>query len=455
MRRKQEAVLCFDSSDDGLPKVVRDYRDRYRAISQVLDDNPKILAAVHGDLLKLSDGKSQGREADYTSENIFRALVVQHLEGLPFRDAVIRIGSDPFLQDFLRMRKKPVMDFTFLDRCFLVIEPKTWKKVNELLGQYGVAEDIVHTNVIRTDTTVVESNIHYPTDVSLLWDTWRVASRLLGRAMEIVPGCCPHRFHNRKIKRLYLYVTRYMPSKSDARQRKVKQSFRTLIERTAWIVSVVEEFCVIQAGSQGHSALAAVALELHAYLSAMKKIVATARRAQVDGETVPASERVFSLFEQHTELIKRGRRQKPTEFGHKILLCESAEKFITDYEVYERQEADCNLTGSVIQRHEKLFGERPEVLAADKGFCPDAAKFKELAEQVDTLAIPKRMQDFVDKVLAHWQAFRAGIEGTISGLKRAFRLIRCFFQGFRGFSSAVGLGVFCHNLIVLVEHESG
>jgi IS5 family transposase len=455
MRRKKEAVLCFESNDDGLPKVVRDYRERYRVISQVLDDNPEILSAVHRDILKLSEGDSQGREADYTSENIFRALIVQHIEGLPFRETVIRIGSDSFLQDFLRMRKKPVMDFTFLDKCFLAIESKTWKRVNELLGKYGVAEDMVHTNVIRTDTTVVESNIHHPTDASLLWDTWRVASRLLKRAMEIVPGCCPHRLHDRKIKWLYLYITRYMPSKSTSRQRKVKESFRTLIERTDWIVAVAEEFCVIQAGARGNSALAVVALELRAYLSAMKTVVSTARRAQVDGETVPARERVFSLFEQHTELIKRGRRQKPVEFGHKVLLCESAEKFITDYEVYEKQEADCELTESVIDRHEKLFGQRPEVLAADKGFCPAEAKFEELAERVDTLAIPRRMRDFIDKVLVHWQAFRAGIEGTISGLKRAFRLIRCFFRGFRSFSSAVGLGVFCHNLIVLAEHDPG
>jgi len=138
MRRKKEAVLSFESNDDGLPKVVRDYRKRYRAISQVLDDNPKILAAVHGDILKLSAGDSRGRNGDFTSENILRALVVQHIEGLPFRDAVIRIGGDGFLQDFLRMRKKMVMDFTFLNKCFLAIEPKTWKGINEHLGQYGV-----------------------------------------------------------------------------------------------------------------------------------------------------------------------------------------------------------------------------------------------------------------------------------------------------------------------------
>jgi len=451
MRRKKEAVLRFESSDDGLPKVIRDYRGRYRAISQVLDDNDAILSAVHKDLRELSEGDGNGREGDYTSENILRALIVQHLEGLPFRDAIIRIGSDPFLQDFLRMRKRAVMDFTFLDRCFLVVRPQTWRQVNELLGKYGVAEEMVSTNVIRTDTTVVESNIHYPTDASLLWDTWRVASRLLVRAREIYSASCPHRFHDRKIKRLYLYVTRYMPSKSASRQRKVKAEFRTLIERTGWIVAIAGEFCAQTAS--GNSALAAVALELKAYLPSMRTIVRTARRAQINGETVPAADRVFSLFEEHTELIKRGRREKPVEFGHKILLCQTIEKFITDYEVYEKQLADCELTELVIERHEKLFGTRPEVLAADKGFCPAEAKFKELAEQVDTLAIPRRMQDFMDKVLAHWQAFRAGIEGTISGLKRAFRLIRCFFRGFRSFSAAVGLGVFCHNLIVLAEYE--
>ena len=452
MRRKMEAVLSFESSDDALPKVIRDYRARYRAISQVLDGNPEILSAVHKDLRELSEGDAKGREGDYTSENILRALVVQHLEGLPFREAVIRIGSDPFLQDFLRMRKRAVMDYSFLDKCFLVVRPQTWRRVNELLGRYGVAEEMVSTNVIRTDTTVVESNIHYPTDASLLWDTWRVASRLLVRAREITPASVPHRFHDRKIKRLYLYVTRYMPSKSESRQRKVRTAFRTLIERSGWIVTIAGEFS-IQAASRGNAALAAIALELKAYLPAMKKVVATARRVQIEGEMVPASDRVFSLFEQHSELIKRGRREKPVEFGHKVLLCQTVEKFITDYEVYEKQLADCELTESVIQRHEKLFGTRPEVLAADKGFCPAEEKFKELAQQVDTLAIPRRMQDFMDKVLAHWQAFRAGIEGTISGLKRAFRLIRCFFRGFRSFSAAVGLGVFCHNLIVLAEYE--
>ena len=454
MRRKKEAVLCFESSDDELPKVVRDYRARFRAISQVLDDNPEILTAVHGDLLKLSEGDSQGREGDFTSENILRALIVQDMEGLPFREAVIRIGGDGFLQDFARMRKKAVMDYSFLDKCFLAIRPETWRQVNELLGRYGVEQGAINPKVIRTDTTVVESNIHYPTDSSLLWDTWRVAARLLERARKIVRKSVPHRFHSRKIKGLYLNITRYMPSKSESRQQRVKAAFRTLIERVEGIVAIAGDFCK-EYRSSNNPELSAVALQLQAYLPSMQTVAATARRANVKGETVPASERVFSLFEPHTELIKRGRRQKPVEFGHKVLLCETAEKFITDYEVYEKQQPDCDLTQPVIERHEKLFGERPVVLAADKGFCPEKSKFEELAKLVGNLAIPRRMQDFMDKLLASCQAFRAGIEGTISGLKRAFRWVRCFFRGFKGFARAVGLGVFCHNLIVLADHEAG
>jgi IS5 family transposase len=386
MRQKKEAVLSFASNDEGLPKVLRDYRARYRMISQVLDRNPEILDAVHQDIKPLSQGGRKGRKGDFTSENILRALIVQHTEGLPFREAVIRIGSDGFLQDFLRMRKKAVMDFTFLDKCFLAIQPETWRRVNEQLGRYGVAEDVVNPKVIRTDTTVVESNIHYPTDSSLLWDTWRVATRLLERARATCRESVPHRFHTRKVKKLWLDITRYITSKSKARQEKVKAWFRTLIERVDWIVALAGDFCKTY-GSSSHQELSVLASELAAYLPSMQTVAATARRANMEGETVPASERVFSLFEPHTELIKRGKRQKPVEFGHKILLCETAEKFITDYEVYEQQQPDSSLTEPVIERHKQLFGERPVVLAADKGFCPEKSKYEELAKLIKNLAM--------------------------------------------------------------------
>jgi len=279
-----------------------------------------------------------------------------------------------------------------------------------------------------------------------------VASRLLKRGRSLCPARCQHRFHDKKVKRLYLFVTRYYNSTLKKRRRKVQQAMRALIERVDWIVEIARKFCQFGRKS-GEVALQAVAAELEGFLPAMATTVEQARRWALEGETVPAAERVFSIFQPHTELIKRGRRQKPVEFGHAVLLCQTPEKFITDYEVFEARPADCSLTASVIDRHEKLFGQTPEVLAADKGFCPAAEEYAELAQRIDTLAIPRRMRDFADKVLAMWQAFRAGIEGTISGLKRAFRLSRCFYRGFQGFASAMGLGIFSHNLVVLEREQ--
>lgn len=451
MRRIREAVLAFTlNSDEHLPKTVREYRAKYKGVSRILDRHPDLLEAVHEDLKKLSRGGRRRRSGDFTSETILRALVVHAIEGLSLRETVVRIAESEFLQDFLRTRKRAVMDHSFLDKCLQAVRPVTWKRVNELLGQKAVAQQQIGTATIRTDTTVVETNIHWPTDASLLWDAWKVASRLLKRGREIEPESCPHRFHDRKSKRLYLFITRYAKSPSKKRQRKVKGAFRTLIGRVASIVEIAGRFCDFAPGWE-ELELMAVAGELKRFLRPMKRVVVQARRSQLEGQTVPAAERVFSIFEPHTELIKRGRREKPVEFGHAMLLCQTPEKFITDYEVFEKRPADCTLTGQVIERHEKLFGRRPEVLAADKGFCPDAQAYAALEQQVGTLAIPRRMRDFADKVLRTWQAFRAGIEGTISGLKRAFRLARCFYRGFKHFQGAIGLGVFAHNLIVLAN----
>jgi IS5 family transposase len=449
MRRKRERILSFIGEHRQLPKTVREYRDKYNRISQILDDHPEILDRVHRDLAKLSEGDRSGRDSDFTSETLLRALVVFMTEGLSYRETVVRIADSDFLQDFIRTRKKATMDHTFLNRAFKAVRPATWKRVNEALGYGSVESGAVDPGTIRTDTTVVETNIHWPTDSSLLWDTWRVAARIQRRGRALVAESCPHRFHDKKIKRLDVTITRYSSSTSKKRKRLVKRAFRTLIRRVRWIVGVAEGFCQF-AKSSASLTLMGLGAELESFLPAMKQVVEQASRREA-GETVPAAERVFSIFEPHTELIKRGRRHKPVEFGHAILLCQTPEKFITDYEVYEHRPADCQLTETVIDRHEALFGEPPEVLAGDKGFCPDSDTYELLEERVETLAIPRRMRDLADAVMATWQSFRAGIEGTISGLKRAFRLARCYFRTYRSFQASIGLGVFCHNLVVLAK----
>lgn len=449
MRRKSESILAFGSCDDGLPKTVCEYREKFKAISGILDEHEEILNLVHRDLKSLSEGDRRGRDGDFTSETLLRALVVKSTEGLSYREAVVRIAESDFLQDFLRTRKKAVMDHTFLQKAFKAIRPTTWKRINEVLALGSVSSETIDPGKVRTDTTVVETDIHWPTDSSLLWDTWRVAARILRRARAVFPEACPHRFHDNKVKKLHLNVTRYSSSSSKKRQRQVTRDFRTLLERVDRIVRIAENFCRMAATSPSLE-LQGLGMELEKFLPAMRQVVGQSRR-RAAGETVPASERVFSIFEPHTELIKRGRRNKPVEFGHAVLLCQTEEKFITDYEVYESRQPDCELTETVIDRHEELYGEAPEVLAGDKGFCPDQETFEELEQRVGTLGIPRRLRDFADAAMTACQAFRAGIEGTISGLKRAFRLARCYSQGFKSFQASFGLGVFCHNLVVLAK----
>ena len=142
MRRIREAVLPFVWNNDDLPKTVREYREKYKGVSRILDDHPEILELVHRDLKRLSCGGPHGREGDFTSETVLRALVVHAIEGLSLRETVVRIAESEFLQDFLRSRKKAVMDHTFLDRCFQAVRPATWKQINAILAQRAVKSGI-------------------------------------------------------------------------------------------------------------------------------------------------------------------------------------------------------------------------------------------------------------------------------------------------------------------------
>jgi len=224
MRRKKESVLVFEWDNEDLPLIVRQSREKHKQISRILDENPVILDMAHKDLVKLSEGEGknkQGRNGDFTSETILRALILHAKSGDSFRETVIRIANSDFLQDFIRTRKKAVMDYTFLDRCFKAIQPETWKRINVLLVKQSVASDVVDPSIIRTDTTAIETNIHWPTDASLLWDTYRVAARLMRAGREIYPESCPYRFHEAKTKKLFLDITRFIGSKNKGRQRMV------------------------------------------------------------------------------------------------------------------------------------------------------------------------------------------------------------------------------------------
>jgi IS5 family transposase len=447
MRRVFDEQTYLNFNGETSLKVVQEYRAKYAWIDECLEANPLILWLVHEDLETLSQSQ-EGREAKYTTEILFRALLVHQIEKTPLRETVIRMAESSTLQSFLRLGTRSVPDFTFLNRAFKAMTTETWKLINEELAHYAVKQCELDVSQIRADTTVIEANIHYPTDSSLLWDSYRVLSRLLRAVRTEAPALCPHRFHDKKVKKDLVYVHRYLRSGSKARQRELKRRFRRLHASVCRLERIAAPLLKSLAASE-HLALRGLGAQLKHYLPLVRKVCRTAERAALKGQTVPARDRIFSLFEEHTELIKRGKSNQPVEFGHAVWFAQSRGKFITDYEVMEEKIPDSELLGEITERHKAAFRRYPEAVTADTGFRAAPEEMSKVQMHVATLAVPGRGQSHA-KIDTCWHHFRAGIEGSISVLKRAFRLSICMYRGFKSFAAAVGMAVFCHNLVNLM-----
>jgi IS5 family transposase len=176
------------------------------------------------------------------------------------------------------------------------------------------------------------------------------------------------------------------------------------------------------------------------------------------GTSPPPDEKLYSLFEEHTELIKRGKAGKPIEFGHKVLFAQTGEKFIHHYQVQEKAIEDKDLLKSALEAHKELFQEYPDMVAADKGFYESMDQIIGLEKKIKTVSIAKKgrrnqeqyARETTEEFIAG-QRFRAGSEGSISVLKRAFKLGRCLFKGFKHYAASVGWAVLCHNLVLLTR----
>jgi len=457
MRTKSLGQGYLDFTPGSSTKVVEAYRRKYRAISDILDENPKLLTQAHRDLSRVLSSSKGGRRSAHSSEQVLRALVVMFVEGDSYRDTVIRIANSEFLRDFVRLGPAPVLDFTLLCKAFGALSEGTWQSMNRMLAHYARREERISAGKVRVDTTAYETNVHYPTDSALLWDSFRTLARLLKEAGPLLRRFgMNHRFHVHKVKRLAQDISRNAAKQGKRERRRIKGVYGTLIERVRWIAEIARE-----AGPRldglGIEGMATARALAH-YVPIVERIIDQAERRIFAGETVPAGEKVYSLFEEHTELIKRGKAGKPIEFGHKILLAETGEKFILHYNVYKRQPADKDLVGETLSAHRKLFLQDPETFAGDKGFYESTQKLAALEKRIPTVSIAKKGRRNAEEyarehteAFQDGQRFRAGSEGTISVLKRAFKLNRCLFKGFKNYAASVGCAVFCHNLVMLAR----
>ena len=439
-------------------KSVLDEHRKYDFISVLLDDIPRLLNLFHHDLQEFDE--EAGRDSGYSSEQILRALVVLTLEGMSYRSCVMRLHTDIFLRNFVRLGVGPVMDFSLLCRVNRAIKPETWERINAALFQEAKTNHGVSGDKLPVDSTVCETSIHFPTDASLLWDVYRVGARLFGQWNERVSlrHRVPYRFHTRKVKALYSFISRLSRSQTPKGEQRKESLYTTLLERVAEIHGRV--LCFLESSAAGSSSLpknaTRIVEEFRKMEPTMAKIIDQAGRRVLHGEQVPAKEKVLSLFEPHTELIVRGKAGKAIEFGHSVTLGQTGEKFISYYEVLEKRQPDQEYTDRVLEAHKKQFGEYPRCFAGDKGYWKGREHAEAWREKVEVYSVPKKGKRTEEETEAEhspefrlMQRFRAGCEGSISVLKRAFGMGKCYWKGFAAYTVRIATSVFCHNLCAL------
>jgi IS5 family transposase len=459
MRKRAQRQLPLDFA--GTQKLTQEWYALYKDIHEILEQNPAITDLVHADLT--ARPKLKRNVEGVASESILRLAMVQQIEQLSFRETIVRVDDSQMLRFFCRFYDDPILSHGKYADLVNLIQPETWKTINEIIVRFARDKKGFNGKKLRIDTTAVESDIHFPTDSTLLMDCVRVLSRLIGKAHKIddrLPGKWRARVRNAKRltqklqrggkrmhtatrKKLYRHLI-----KATGRTMDKAREVRARIEKGEGRISGLEQFWELQS----------LSLEIAHYLPLAEKCVYQARERVLNDQAVPHEKKVFSIFEPHTELLIRGKAGKEIEFGHMLELHQVDGGLITGYATHAKRPAEPPLLEKAVAAHEKLFGHVPEVSAGDKGFYS-----KEVVEKVARMGVEKvcvakkgrRNAEEEKREKSFWfkaaQAFRAGIEGTVSVLKRAFGLWRCLREGFERFESWVATGVLAHNLVLLAK----
>jgi transposase, IS5 family len=329
---------------------------------------------------------------------------------------------------------------------------------HELVVQAAIKLGLEDGKKLRVDTTVVETDIHHPTDSTLLWDTVRVITRLAQCLGEIIPrGVSTFHDRTRAAKRRHQQIQRMT---SQQRQTRLTRKYRELIEIAEEVVQSARAVLEKTQDARGRDVLQQALLrELRQEIAHDSqlgdRVLDHTRRRVLEGEKVPNQEKLFSIFEPHTDLIKRGKPRTPEEFGHKVFLAESAQGLITQYEVLEGNPADPDQVEASLLHHQATFDHPPDSYAANRGFQSEDNEKAGKEDGVKQVSIPQRggqktpQRQAYEKTPAfkQGQRFRSGIEGRISVLFRGRGMKRCRAKGRERFELFIGAAVLANNLL--------
>jgi IS5 family transposase len=431
-----------------------------READHILDDETLLSAVYEALVHRHPQSRTRGRMGT-PAEIVVRMLVLKHLRNWSFVVLEREVRPNLLYREFTRVAAGKVPDAKTLGRQALALGPEVIKQIHQRVVELAVENQVVQGRKMRVDTTVVETNVHYPTDSSLLGDGNRVLTRLM-KKVTVLAGSAgtKMRDRSRSVKLRVLDIARAARSKVPQSQERLKRAYGKLLDSVGRVVGQAKRFSKEIADGVKRSsdfmqqaALEGLRQEIDTMLPRVQQVIRQTKARIFRGDT-HAEGKLFSIFEPSTEVIRKGKAGKPNEFGKMVKVQEGENHVVIEFEAYDERPSDSDLLIPAIEIHKQRTGRTPDLAAGDAGFY--SAKNTVAARQlgVKRISVPSRSTKSAElkrEQKKRWfkkgQKWRTGCEGRISVLKRRHGLNRCRYKGVSGMKRWTGLGVIADNLI--------
>lgn len=456
--------VCRRQLDFGDGLIVEEvgelWEDWMRQADAVLADAQLVDGVYQALARRWPQSRTRGRKGT-PAEVVLRLLLLKHMRNWSYAVLEREVRANLVYRQFTRVGAHKVPDAKTLGKLGLALGPEIIEQLHERVVAIAQEKGIVQGRRLRVDTTVVETNIHYPTDSSLLGDGVRVLTRTMRRIVELTGTAgAKLRDRTRSVRYRLIEIGRASRSRGEQGQQKLKQSYHKLLCATARVIGQAQRFAreVASGVKRAASGLEQAALQasreyLETMIPRVQQVMRQARSRILKGNTRVAG-KIVSLFEPHTEVIRKGKAAKPTEFGKMIKIQEAEGQIVTHYEVYDERPSDADLLIPALEAHHARLGRTPRLVTADAAFFSLQGEAAAHAMGVQRVSIPNRSSKSPQRKQLQkkrWfrnaQKWRTGSEGRISVVKRRHGLDRCRYHGQHGMKRWVGLGVIGDNLI--------
>jgi IS5 family transposase len=449
MRKKSKKQLpLMPQSTEDHPQAVE-----LENINRILDANRTICDLAMQDLSKRRKREACGAHG-MSADQVVRAAIIKQLFNFTYQELAFHIVDSQSIRRFLRIG---IGDKGFkksaLCKNIKSLSGRTWEAINAQLVRYAKDKGIEKGRTVRIDCTVVESNIHEPSDSRLLFDSVRVLTRLLHKARDQFELRISFQDHTKRAKKRMVAIEN--PKNGKDRKHHYADLIKVTKNTISYACNALE---AIETGVYCGSPLIVLHNDLKQYVQLATKVVDQTHRRVMMGENVPVADKIVSLFEPHTDIIVKDRRD--THFGHKVCLTGGASNLITDCLIVEGNPADSTLMQQMLDRQATLYGRYPLKVALDGGFASkDNVKQAKGKQIKDVCFAKKRGIEVDDMCRSLWvynrlRRFRAGIESAISWVKRCFGLARCTWKGLRSFKSYVWASIVSANLLTIARKQA-